>query len=70
VAGQEVWASNATEPLGSIAKSAQNPNSTQWVAIASLQTAAAKNETLCVQGEHEKMPLQLLPMPYELLSDI
>jgi tRNA-modifying protein YgfZ len=69
-AGQEVWPSDATEPVGSIAQSAQKPNSTQWFAIASLQTAAAQNETLYVQGEHEKTLLKFLPMPYELLSDV
>ncbi|GAA6141058.1 folate-binding protein [Hydrogenophaga sp. 5NK40-0174] len=64
--GQEVFASSDPEqPCGVVAAAAAAPDG-QWEALASLQMAAATDDTLQVNG-HEAV---VLPLPYTLLEDI
>lgn len=69
-AGQEVFApSDAAQPVGTVVQAAPNPLG-GWAAIASLQVAAAQTQALQLGPEAAAAPLNLLPMPYQLLEDI
>ena len=69
VVGQEVFhSSDATQPCGTVAAAAANPDG-GWNAIVSMQTSAAAEGTLHA-GEPAGPQLSLLPLPYPLLEDI
>ncbi len=67
--GQEVFhAADAEQPCGVVAAAAPHPVQ-GWDAIVSLQTSALDGQALTL-GAADGAPLQLLPLPYELLQDI
>ncbi len=68
-AGQEVFAAgDASQPVGLIVQSAPAPHG-GFEAIAALQVGAASGGALRLQSE-SGAPLDLLPLPYQLLEDI
>ncbi|WP_332813609.1 CAF17-like 4Fe-4S cluster assembly/insertion protein YgfZ [Ramlibacter sp.] len=68
-AGQEVFReSDAGQPCGLVAQAAPAPGG-GWDAIASMQVSAAEGGGLTA-GAADGPPLELLPLPYELLADI
>ena len=68
-AGQEVFAAGeASQPVGLVVQSAPAPHG-GFEAIAALQVAAANGGALRLQSESGE-PLDLLPLPYQLLEDI
>ena len=68
-AGQELYSSqDPDQPCGLVVQAALSPQG-QWLAIVSVQTAAAEQGALHL-GNCAGAPLELLPLPYALLEDI
>ena len=68
-AGEEVFhEADATQPCGLVAQAAPAPEG-GWEAIVSIQTAAAQGGLLTVGGPSGS-PLELLPLPYLLMTDV
>ena len=66
--GQEVYnADDLEQPCGTVASVAPHPDG-GWDAVVSMQISATQSGSLVLSGGSK--PLELLPLPYELLEDI